>query len=65
MKELKHPYTKYQKTEIWELINNALDDLINNQDIKLTTKKDYVVGYICQSIDSEFKSTEKVKIVNI
>jgi hypothetical protein len=34
MKELKHPYTKYKKTEIWELINTALDAFTKNQVLK-------------------------------
>lgn len=53
MNKIKHPYKKFEKTKLWELINEALDDLIKNQDIELTTRKEYVVGYLCKVIKSE------------
>jgi hypothetical protein len=45
-----HPYTEFEETNLWKFIDKAIDDLIENQDIKLTTKKEYVVGYICKTI---------------
>ncbi len=48
-----HPYKQYENTHLWELINSAIDDLITNQDIELTTRKEYVIGYLCKVINSD------------
>ncbi|WP_257667139.1 hypothetical protein [Parapedobacter tibetensis] len=50
MKKIEHPYKEYEQTQLWELIDKAIDDLIQNQDIELTTRKEYVVGYLCKNI---------------
>ncbi len=50
MEEIKHPYKDFEKTKIWELIDKSIDDLIKNQDIELTTRKEYVIGYISKII---------------
>ena len=55
MKEIKHPYKEYEQTYLWELIDNAVNDLEKNQDIVLTTQKEYIIGYICKSISPELK----------
>ncbi len=47
---MKHPYSEYEKTDLWEIITKSIDDLIENQDIELTTPKEYVVGYICNML---------------
>jgi hypothetical protein len=48
--KLNHPYQKYENSKLWIAVENAIDDLIENQDIELTTRKEYVVGYICKII---------------
>ncbi|WP_445734767.1 hypothetical protein [Mariniflexile sp.] len=50
MKEVKHPYQEYEQSDLWKLIDTAIDDLIKNQDIELTTRKEYVTGYLCKII---------------
>lgn len=55
MKDLKHPYKEFEQTQLWELIEDALDDLIKNQDIELTTRKEYVIGYLCKTLKSKLK----------
>ncbi|MCB0741604.1 MAG: hypothetical protein R2796_06260 [Chitinophagaceae bacterium] len=57
MIEIKHPYQEYEKSNLWELISKAIDDLVKNQDIELTTRKEYVVGYLCKAI--KLKSIQK------
>ena len=47
---MKHPYSEYEKTDLWEIITKSIDDLIENQDIVLTTPKEYVIGYICKML---------------
>ncbi len=59
MKEIKHPYKEYEQTQLWELIDKAIDDLVENQDIELTTRKEYIVGYLCKIIKSELKNTKE------
>jgi hypothetical protein len=46
------PYSKYEKTLLWETIEKSINDLIENQDIELTTAKKYVVGYLCEKISN-------------
>jgi hypothetical protein len=39
MNEVRHPYKEYENKKIWKLIEKGIDDLIDNQDIELTSKK--------------------------
>ena len=41
-------YKQFEGTELWNAVSQCLDDLVENQDIYLTTQKEYVVGYICK-----------------
>lgn len=50
-----HPYTKYENTEIWRIVEKSIHDLIENQDIEITTKIDYVIGYITQQVMKEIE----------
>ncbi|MDN3451075.1 hypothetical protein QMA09_12825 [Planococcus sp. APC 3906] len=45
-----HPYEKYENTELWKKIDQALDELVENQDIKEITKREYIVVYICKKL---------------
>ncbi|MGH2318840.1 hypothetical protein ACRC6Q_13840 [Planococcus sp. SE5232] len=45
-----HPYEKYENTELWKKIDQALDELVENQDIEEITKREYIVGYICKKL---------------
>lgn len=62
MKDLKHPYKKYEQTLLWELIEKSIKDLIENKDIELTTNKQYVVGYICKIINKDLKKIKKAEV---
>ena len=59
MKEIKHPYKEYKQTHLWELLEKTIDDLVTNQDIELTTRKEYVVGYLCKIIKSDLKNIKE------
>lgn len=62
MKEIKKPYGEYKDTKLWELINNIINDLQKNQDIELTTKKEYIVGYFCKILEKHsFTETQSKK----
>jgi ABC-type transporter MlaC component len=38
-------YDQYKNSEEWKIIQNAINELIQNQDIQLTTLPEYVIGY--------------------
>lgn len=44
------PYKESEQTELWRIISQSIDDLEENQDINITTNKEYVIGYICKMI---------------
>jgi hypothetical protein len=59
MKTQTHPYVKYENTPLWSTIEKAVNELVKNQDIDLTTKKEYVIGYLCKKISD--MSSKKIK----
>jgi hypothetical protein len=51
----KHPYLEYENTSLWDVVNKSLSELEQNQDIKLFTPREYVIGYICKQINESLK----------
>jgi hypothetical protein len=47
----KHPYTDYENTSLWKVVDKSVSELEENQDIKLSTPREYVIGYICKQIN--------------
>jgi len=47
---MNHPYVDLEKTLLWNTVNAAITDLRKNQDVKLTTTRQHVVGYICKQL---------------
>lgn len=45
-----HPYTNYENTEIWKRVEQIISDLVENQDIKETTNREHIVGFICKNL---------------
>jgi hypothetical protein len=43
-----HPYVKYENTELWKALEKGIRDLVQNQDLKETEHRDYIVGYLCK-----------------
>ena len=41
-------YCEYEPSWIWGVVEKAMDDLIENQDIELTTHRRLVIGYFCK-----------------
>lgn len=56
-----HSYTEFENTQLWRVIEESLNDLIENRDIVLTTRRENVVGYICKNLKSNFKSLKEQK----
>jgi hypothetical protein len=49
---MSHPYTEFEDTALWKAVDAALAELEQNQDVKLSTAREYVVGYLCQQLAS-------------
>jgi hypothetical protein len=47
---MNNPYEQYENTELWKIVENAINQLIKNQDVVLTTQKEYVIGFLCKQI---------------
>lgn len=45
-----HPYKKFEDTPLWKVVEKAINDLEENQDLEVTTGPEYVIGYICESL---------------
>ncbi len=46
----KHPYLEFENTKLWEVIENTINGLEENQDLELMTPREYVVGFICKQL---------------
>ncbi len=44
------PYKDLIDHPLWSVIDKALDDLIKNKDVLVSTPRKYVIGYLLQSI---------------
>ncbi len=44
------PYIEFESTELWSVINQAIEDLVENTDIIETTDRKYIVGYLCKIV---------------
>lgn len=51
-----HPYTDYENTSLWKVVDKSIFELEENQDIKLSTPREYVIGYICKQINESLKN---------
>ena len=45
-----HPYREFEGTTLWNRVNKAVSALVKNGDIKETTRREYIVGYVCKAI---------------
>ena len=53
------PYDKYKSTEECQIIHQLQQELVDNDNIKLLTPNDYVIGYIVkQLVENENTTTE-------
>ena len=48
------PYKKYMKSRLWKVVETALDDLEENQDIVFQTPQEYVTGYLVKALRENF-----------
>jgi len=45
------PYDVYKGTRVWMTVERAIQDLVENHDIAETTRREYIVGYICKQLE--------------
>jgi hypothetical protein len=50
---MNHPYKKYVNSPAWSVLDQALTDLVANQDLEEITAREYIIGYLLQSLDKE------------
>lgn len=50
------PYETYKGTELWKIVDKVVSDLVENSDIVETARRDYIVGYLCQSLQGHFRT---------
>jgi hypothetical protein len=55
---MSHPYEKYENTELWKTLENAVNTLVDNNDLELTTNIKYVIGYLCKCLLSAEDGSE-------
>lgn len=55
---MKHPHKEYEASELWMLAKSSVKELVENNDIELSTPIEYVVGYICKNISPINSSDE-------
>lgn len=51
------PYDRYKNTELWNMVSEAIDELVENDDLEERTTHDHIVGYLFQQVSSSL--TEK------
>jgi hypothetical protein len=44
------PYETQKGTPVWRIVDNAINDLVNNDDLVEATRHDYIVGYVCKKL---------------
>lgn len=45
-----HPYAEFESTDLWKNISLLIGELEKNDDLKITTAREYVIGYLCQRL---------------
>lgn len=43
-----HPYKEFEKTGLWKALSIGIRDLVENQDLEETARREYIVGYLCK-----------------
>ena len=45
-----HPYGEFEGTRLWATVDAAVAELAQNRDLRLTTAREYVIGYLCRAL---------------
>jgi hypothetical protein len=55
----KHPYEEFESSRVWKILDKAIGELVENNDIKETTRRAHIVGYLCKKLLPELKRAKK------
>jgi hypothetical protein len=60
---MSHPYEAFEADPLWQVVSNAIHDLVKNGDVSEQTGREYIVGYIVKSIrdSGELKSSARAR----
>lgn len=47
---MNHPYKDFEGTKLWQVVDRAVTDLVENQDLEISTPREYVIGYLVKSL---------------
>ncbi|MGH9729739.1 MAG: hypothetical protein ACRD4V_14275 [Candidatus Acidiferrales bacterium] len=50
------PYREFEKTGLWDALNEGIGHLVKNQDLKETAPREYIVGYLCKVLTRRSKT---------
>jgi hypothetical protein len=53
------PYDKYKGLPAWSVLDGAIDRLVANNDIKETTDRSYIIGYLVKVLAESGIITEE------
>jgi hypothetical protein len=54
-------YAQFAGSKLWKAIDKAIVDLEKNCDLRLTTNRELVIGYLCKEI-AKIKPSPKIKL---
>jgi len=61
LQDVSHPYEVFEADPLWQVVSNAIRDLVKNGDVSERTAREYIVGYIIKNIrDSEVGVSDKL-----
>ena len=55
----KHPYAKYENSDLWSILKKTVTELVVNEDLTLQTREEYVIGYICKALAYQYPDISK------
>ncbi len=57
-----HPYTTFEGSDLWNVLDTAINALVKNGDISEATRHEYIVGYLAKTLnDSKWNPTTKTE----
>jgi hypothetical protein len=45
-----HPYAAFEGTPVWVTLNQAIEELVENNDLVEQTNRNYIVGFLCKHL---------------
>jgi hypothetical protein len=53
------PYERYRNTPLWDAVAKVVADLVENRDITEYTSRNYIFGYLCESLAEHISRQNK------